>query len=192
MRKTNKNAVLVFVLLLLVAVSAMMVASTYAKYTAEVTGTGNVKVAKWAFQSENSSQDITIALDGTVDPTTLVAQRIAPGTKGTFNIELSNKQSEVGVDFTIEFTGTENVPSNLVFKQGTTTIDPTTGKITGKIAQNGTLTVPVSWEWPYYTDATNDGEDTSDGVAAKTMNINMKITGVQTQPGAAITTGINQ
>ena len=31
MRKTNKNAVLVFVLLLLVAVSAMMVASTYAK-----------------------------------------------------------------------------------------------------------------------------------------------------------------
>ncbi len=192
MRKTNKNAVLVLVLLLLVAVSAMMVASTYAKYTAEVTGTGNAKVAKWAFQSENSSQDITITLDGTVDASTLVAQRIAPGTSGSFDIELSNKQSEVGVDFTIEFTGTENVPSNLVFKQGTTTINPTNGTITGKIAQNGTLTVPVSWEWPYYTDATNDEEDTSDGVAAKTMNINMKITGVQTQPGAAITTGINQ
>ena len=34
------------------------------------------------------------------------------------------------------------------------------------------------------------GSDTADGIAAKTMTITTAITGVQTQPGAAITTGI--
>jgi len=192
MKKTNKSGVLLLVLLVLVAVSAMYVASTYAKYTAEVTGSGTTTVAKWAFDTENATQDISIVLNGTVDASTLIADRIAQGTSGNFAIELSNKQSEVGVEFTIEFTGTENVPSNLVFKQNGNVVDPTNGDtITGKIAQNGTLSVPLTWEWPYYTSATDDGEDTTDGKAGKQMTLNVKITGVQTQPGAAITTGIN-
>ena len=88
MRKTNKNAVLVFVLLLLVAVSAMMVASTYAKYTSTVTGTGSATVAKWAFTDDNTNTDLTIKLDETYDASTLVAERIAPGTSGEFMIEI--------------------------------------------------------------------------------------------------------
>ena len=186
MKKTNKSAVIVFVLLLLVAVTAMMVASTYAKYTAEVTGTGSVTVAKWAFASENQNPNFTVNIDlpATVHTSTLVDGKIAPGTSGSFDIELSNLQSEVGVDFTIAFTGTSNVPKNLVFKQGTTVIDPTNGTITGHIARGEESKVPLTWEWAYYTNATDDGEDTTDGVAANEMTITAVITGVQTQPSA--------
>ena len=95
MRKTNKNAVLVFVLLLLVAVSAMMVASTYAKYTAEVTGSGTATVAKWAFGTENANKNnsLTVALEPTVDTTKINNRKISTGKVGKFEIQLTNKDS---------------------------------------------------------------------------------------------------
>ena len=188
----KKKSLMLIALLIMVGLTSGYVASTYAKYTGEVTGSGSVKVAKWAFESDNESVNFDINLDETYDPSTLVEERIAPGTSGSFDIELSNANSEVGVDFTIAFTNTENVPSNLVFKQGSTVIDPTNGTVTGHIAAGETLTVPLTWEWAYYTSAADDTEDKTDGVAAKTMTVTATITGVQTTPSTtAITTGIN-
>ena len=175
MRKTNKNAVLVFVLLLLVAVSAMMVASTYAKYTAEVSGSGKATVAKWAFKSDNETVTINVDFSETYDETTLKANRIAPGTSGTFDLVLSNANSEVGVDYTVSL-GTVSYPKNLVLNNGNATI-------TGTIPVGGSATVKVPWEWAYYVDAAEDAEDTTDGEATSLeLTVPVTITGVQVQP----------
>lgn len=190
--KKRKKRIGLIVLLLLFGLTAGYVANTYAKYTAQVSGSGTATVAKWAFDTDNANTNFTINLDGTVDASTLAADRIAPGTSGSFDIALKNTNSEVGVEFTISFSNAQNVPSNLVFTSGSSTItDITTQTISGKIAAGESLTVPITWEWPYSTSTADDAEDTTDGKNAGTMTVNTTITGTQVQPGAAITTGLN-
>lgn len=191
MNKKKKKKILVIALLIVFGLTAGYVANTYAKYTAQINGQGAVKVAKWAFAEDNQNVDFVIDLDGTIDASTLIADRIAPGTSGSFDIELSNEHSEVGVAFAISFSNIQNAPSNLVFKSGSTVIDPTTQNLTGKIAAGDTLTIKIDWEWPYYTSASDDVEDTADGVSAKNMTVNTNITGTQVEPGSAITTGLD-
>ena len=199
MEKKKKNAVLLLVLLLLVAISASYIAGTYAKYTSEIKdNNGTATVAKWAFTTDNTTQTLTINLAGTYDPTTLVANKIAPGTQGSFNIALSNENSEVGVDFTIKINSITDKPTNLKFYKDssyTTELTPGTSTITGQLVagEDSFTGVPIYWKWAYETTeiATNDPIDTTDGEAAKTLTIGVDITGVQTQPGAAITSHID-
>lgn len=196
----NKKTLLVLVLLLLVGITSGYVASTYAKYTSKIeNNNGTATVAKWAFTTDNSAQTLTVNLDNTPDPSTLVAGKIAPGTSGSFNIALSNATTETGVDWTISLKNVTNKPTNLKFYKDsshTTEITPGTGTITGQLAaQDSTgLSVPIYWAWAYETTAiaTNDPIDTSDGEAANSLTIGVDITGVQTQPSAtAITSHIN-
>ena len=195
----NKKSFMIIVLLLLVGLTTGYVASTYAKYTGEVTGSGTATVAKWAFETDNATQTIEIELDPTVDASTLVDGKIAPGTSGSFNIELVNTNSEVGVDFTIMLDSITNKPTNLKFYKDstyTTELTPGTTTITGQlVAEESTpLDVPIYWRWEYETTATstNDPLDTADGEAARTLTIGVTITGVQTAPSAtAITSHVN-
>ena len=196
----NKKTLLVLVLLLLVGITSGYVASTYAKYTSKLeNNNGTATVAKWAFTTDNSVQTLTVNLDNTPDPSTLVAGKIAPGTSGSFNIALSNATTETGVDWTISLKNVTNKPTNLKFYKDsshTTEITPGTGTITGQLAaQDSTaLQVPIYWAWEYETNAiaTNDPIDTTDGEAANSLTIGVDITGVQTQPSAtAITSHIN-
>ena len=116
MEKKKKNAILLLVLLLLVAISASYIAGTYAKYTSEIkNNNGTATVAKWAFDTDNTAQTLTINLAETYDESTLVDGKIAPGTQGSFNIALSNENSEVGVDFTIKINSITDKPTNLKF-----------------------------------------------------------------------------
>ena len=196
--KGNKKSLLVVALLLLVGVTSAYVAYSYAKYTSTITGNqGTVTVAKWAFATDNTAQTFTIALDPTVDATTLVANKIAPGTTGSFNVELKNTNTEVGVDFTIDFAAVTGIPTNLKFYKNsarTTEIVLGTNSLTGQIVPGGTITVPVYWGWAYETDAvaTNDPLDTADGEAARTLTVSATITGTQVAPSATgITTHVN-
>ena len=195
----NKKSLMIIVLLLLVGLTCGYVASTYAKYTSTITGSGTATVAKWAFSTDNATQNITIALNPTVDATTLVNDRIAPGTSGSFNIALVNTNSEVGVDFTITLDSITDKPANLKFYKDSsynTELTPGTTTITGQlVAEDSTgVTVPIYWRWEYETNpaSTNDPIDTSAGIAADTLTIGVTITGVQTQPSAtAITSHVN-
>ena len=204
MQKKNKNAIILMALLTLVAVTAMYVASTYAKYTSEITGNnGTATVAKWAFSTDNATRTLTINLAETYDSTTLVANKIAPGTAGSFNVALVNTNSEVGVDWTIKLNSITNKPTNLKFYKDssyTTELTPGTSTITGQLtAGNSTgLSVPIYWKWVYETGTTphtaegEDPADTADGIAAKELTIGVDITGVQTAPSTtAITSHIN-
>ena len=187
-KNMGKKKYFVIALLIAVGVSIRYVAGTYAKYTSTITGSGTATVAKWAFTDDNSSTALTFNLTTTVDQTSLINGKIAPGTEGNFQFTLSNATSDVGVEFTVSFAGATNVPSNLVLKYNNTSFDPTSATITGTIARGESITIPIAWEWPYYTNTTDDGEDTDDGVAAATMTLSASITGVQTNPTQAITT----
>lgn len=186
--KKNITMYLSIVLLLLVGVSIRYVAGTYAKYTSTINGSGTISVAKWAFTTDNSSTAINLNLSPAADPTSLVNGKIAPGTSGSFNLVLSNATSEVGVEFTVTFTGVTGKPQNLVLTYGGNSFNPSTGSITGTIAQGETITLPIGFSWPYYTDATEDGEDTNDGITAADMVLTAQIVGSQTNPTATVTT----
>lgn len=200
MEKKKRNSVLLLVLLLLVAISASYIAGTYAKYTSEIKdNNGTATVAKWAFASDNDTQSLTIDLAKTYDPTTLVENKIAPGTEGSFVIALSNENSEVGVDFTVKLNSITNKPTNLKFYKDSsysTELTPGTSEITGQLVagEKSFDGVKIYWKWAYETDAiaTNDPIDTGDGEAANTLTIGVDITGVQTEPSTtAITSHID-
>ncbi len=190
--KNNKKSLTIVVLLLLVALTSGYVASTYAKYTETLAdATATAQVAKWDFKKGTNNGNLVISLPATIDASRLTANMIAPGTGGSFNLDLDNSGSDVGVEFEITFTDLANVPSNLVFKQDSTTLAISGSKITGYIPAKGTLSIPLAWEWPYETSgtlATEDGEDLADGKAAEEMSITASIKGTQVNPaGAAIT-----
>jgi len=202
MKKTNKSSIVLLVLLVAVAVTALFVASTYAKYTAEVTGNGTVTVAKWNFKTDNNNPTVTVNITPTADASTLVSGKIAPGTEGSFAVTLKNT-SETGADFKVKLgTITGTVPTNLKFyKDADYTTELTADSaITGQIKANDStgLEVKVYWKWVYETGAVTNGiaagdaDDTAAGETPATLTVPLIITGVQTQPSAtAITTHID-
>ncbi len=169
-----------------------LAAGVFAKYISEVSGTGTAKVAKWAFVSDNASTELDCDLTGNYIDGTLAddgngGKVIAPGTQGVCKLELSNKNSEVAVDYVITLSGI-SAPQNMVFSQtdgGTTTTFAAGDTIEGHLAIGETKTVNIDWNWAYSTDQTNDGEDTADGMKAddaRNMNVTFTVTGTQTKP----------
>lgn len=60
---------------------------TYSKYTNVVSGDGETQVAKWSFKVNSATEEFaTIKLAETYDKETLTNGKIAPGTKGSFDI----------------------------------------------------------------------------------------------------------
>lgn len=195
MNNSRKKAVIVLAILIMIAVTLSLVASTYARYTATVSRNGTVTVAKWAFSSDNSgSTTMNINFADTYHPSTLVANKIAPGTNGSFEISLSNANSEVGVEYTVSLGTVTNAPTNIKFYSDATysTEITATTPITGKMKANETTaqSVKIYWAWPYQTGAmtgtvaAGDAADTADGIAAKNLTVPVTITGVQVQPSA--------
>ena len=190
--KNKKMSLTIVVLLLVVGVTAGYVASTYAKYTSDLgTKNGTATVAKWAFTSENQSKTLQINLDETYDENTLVANRIAPGTAGSFSITLSNEQSEVGVDYVLDIGTATNVPTNLKFySDNTYTTEITnTKRVTGTLAPGATgENVTIYWKWEYETtngDAADNTAGTNAASGNAAMTVPITITGTQAQPTQA-------
>ena len=190
-RRTRTTLVVAFVVMGVAVLG--LTAAVYAKYIASIQGkSASAEVAKWAFKEENESKTLTCDLSQNYNTDTLVDGKIAPGTKGTCNIELSNTKSDVGVNYTITVKEVSG-PQNLVFKNKSTQL-AVGSTITGKLkAGEETKTVAISWEWPYYTDDTDDAEDTIDGRTAAgsattgtdEMKVTFDVTGVQTKPSKA-------
>ncbi len=190
----KRKSLIIAVLLLLVGVSTAYVAGTYAKYTGEVSGDATVTVAKWNFEDDNALTTINVDLAENYEKTILADGKIAPGTSGSFAIDLKNT-SEVAVAWNLSVGSATNKPTNLKFyKDAAHTVELTPGEttITGKLAQGDStgLTVNVYWTWPYETGAVNnnvaagDGVDTDDGKDAKTLTVPVTIKGVQIAPVA--------
>ena len=190
MSKKKKTLIAVFAILAITVVGLSV--GVIAKYVATLTSsTGSARVAKWAFESDNSSAALVcdITDKANINTDTLVADRIAPGTTGTCEIELSNENSEVGVTFTITASSVTGKPTNLTLNY----VDSGDSANTGTLAQNTAITgtmvpgetgrkITVNWAWPYNNTDANNLIDSADGVAAGQMGITFNVSGEQIQP----------
>lgn len=201
MKKTSKS--LLFALMIGITLLSCAVGGTYAKYTEKVEKSASASVAKWAFADDNTTQNkYKFAVSETYDASTLVNGKIAPGTKGTFEINLVNTNTDTAVGFEILFANMANKPTNFHLYRttdGSTKGDEVnldgTGKVTGKLAAKDAtgLTAKFIWEWAYETAevAANDVVDTTDGKAAHELTMSVTITGTQIAPGAAVTSALD-
>ena len=114
---TKKKKVLITLALLAIILLAFIGGQAYAKYVSEVRGEGVAQVATWNFKVNGQSEQVEeINLASTCNNETLVNNKIAPGTSGSFDIKVDATGSEVGINYNIAFTEEESKPQNLKFK----------------------------------------------------------------------------
>ena len=191
-KKTKKrNIILAAVLLGVTATVGTIGVTTFAKYRTQLSDVkAQITVAKWSFASDNSSTNFTIDLAKTYTASTLVSNRIAPGTSGKLDFDLSNKNTEVGTTYSIKLTNT-NAPTNIQFYEDVDCTTPLTNStLTGHMDPGATTTATIYWKWAYETGtvtdgvATGDSNDTTNGEAGSQMTVTATITGVQEAPTA--------
>lgn len=70
---------------------------SYSKYVSEVRGEGMAEVATWSFKVNGQKEQVqTIELGSTCNNETLVNNKIAPGTSGSFNIIVDRNRLRCG------------------------------------------------------------------------------------------------
>lgn len=193
---TSKKKALIVLVVVLVALIAFIGGQAYAKYVSEVRGNGIAEVATWSFKVNGQNEQVEeINLASTCNNETLVNNKIAPGTTGSFNIIVDATDSDVGIDYNITFTEEENKPENLKFfynGQEYNSIKDIEEDLSGTIDSNDekgkSRTLNIKWEWLYETGNTeeeikaNDLIDTKDGTNIENYTFNVIVTGTQVEP----------
>ena len=173
---TKKQRALRVCLVVALVLLIFLVGYTFAKYYSEIKGGGKGSIAKWSFVANNSKDTIqTISLVDSANEVSLVEGKIAPGTKGSFDIVIDATGSEVGVDYKVNVAEETNLPTNLLYN---VTMDGETSQTYSSLKElaqdklegnldtiNGefTKTITVNWEWPYET---LNGDSVAEGDAA--------------------------
>ena len=194
---TKKRKVLIVLTILAVILLAFLGGQAYAKYVSEVRGEGVAEVATWNFKVNGQSEQVEeIKLASTCNNETLVDNKIAPGTRGSFDIIVDATGSEVGINYNITFTEEENKPQNLKFTYDDVeynSIEELESNLSGTIdanAENKTRTLNIKWEWPYEIGESpeeiesNDLVDTQDAQRISNYTFNVIVTGTQIEPQA--------
>lgn len=84
---SKKKKVILSIAILSCIILAFIGGQSYSKYVSEVKGEGMAEVATWSFQVNGQKEQVqTIELGSTCNNETLVNNKIAPGTSGSFNI----------------------------------------------------------------------------------------------------------
>lgn len=203
--KSNKQKAGIMALAALVAVGSYFIAGTYAKYTSEIAGSSTATVAKWKWtigesvidSAEDATNGYTFNLFNTIKDsdltsaeTDVAAGKIAPGTSGSFDIDITNN-SEVNATYAIAFTETNasNVP--IEYSSDGTTWVSSVGSLNvtaTNIAMNASATTKkVYWRWAYtdaqstnYTSSQTDVTDTALGFNANTSAATVQVTATVT------------
>ena len=202
-QNNTKPIVVLLALLLVTAIAFSMYA--YAKYKTTLTGNGTATVAKWSFKVNGQTQTIPdIDLATTMKKVNNVAEnKLAPGTEGSFDLNLDATGSEVAIDYNIKLTVTEK-PSNLRFytdSSYTKEIASTDGvmNVSGVMSLEEIKTIQtktIYWKWAYQTGTAandivaNDKIDTADSKKSVTMTIT--VTGTQRNPSQGEVTAIDE
>ena len=154
--KKNKMMRIASVLLVAVLLSTCTISGTFAKYASTASQTATASVATWDIdfdgdndESKDFAFDLFATIVDTVDGNTdseVATGKIAPGTKGSFDIVLKNS-SEVDAKFKVAFKNNlDGVPLTFTYKIDTETYTTDTFV---NIDMNATKTVTVSWEWAF-------------------------------------------
>lgn len=189
MNKSNFVARLSVLTIALTLVTTSLIGGTLAKYTTEVTGTGSATVAKWSFKATSGGKTITtVNLGETADTAYLAKERIAPGSKGSFNIEIDATGTETSLEYVISLGNAKNSISNVQFCEDETctkSITIPSANFTEVVKKtidannsNKKVTETIYWKW----NTTSDEEDTKLGenTSLQAMIFDIKVTGTQT------------
>ena len=190
----KKTALLVICVILAITLS-FMIGKTFAKYVSEVKGAGTAEIANWVFKV-NGKEDVVqnVNLLSTYHNETLINNKVAPGTSGSFNIVVDATGSEVGVDYAIEFLNESQKPQNLIFiyeDKPYTTIQDLEKDLSGTINandENKIRTVTINWEWQYETGENaneidqNDIIDTNNAKQLENYTFDIHVKGTQVMP----------
>ena len=192
---TNKKKILIILAIISAIIVSFIGGQSFAKYISEVKGHGVAEVASWSFKvNGQEEQTQTIQLTSTYDNKTLVNNKIAPGTKGSFNIIIDAKGSDVGIDYTVKIANEQNKPNNLKFIYEDVeynTITELEKVLSGTINaddKNKERTLTINWIWQYETGnnatqiAENDAIDTNDGRTITDYTFDVIVSGVQVMP----------
>ena len=188
MKKKNYNWIKIFaILLLLVMLVLMLIVGTYAKYTTEVEGSDSSVVAKWAWQINDadvsqSNTEFSFNLFDTIkdtdgnNETDVKSTKIAPGTKGEFEIKVENL-SEVNAYYNLTLNETKGqdvsnakIEYSIIGTDEATdwTTNINTFNLTDTVLEmeTGSKTITVYWRWAYSPSVAQDNTDTTVGFAA--------------------------
>lgn len=190
----KKTKIVLIVIVIAVILVSFIGGQAYAKYMSKVTGNGVGEIAQWRFKvNENEEKMQTISLNSTIYNFTLANGRIAPGTAGSFEINIDGSGSGVAIFYTVNFQNETEKPKNLKFKydgKEFESIELLNHWIVGTIhgdtdAQQRSFT--IEWEWPYETGNTleeiaeNDERDTIDAKNISDYRFDVVVTGTQVQ-----------
>lgn len=192
---SKKKKIILIIAVLSCIIVSFIGGQSYSKYVSEVRGDGMAEVATWSFKVNGQKEEVqTIQLASTCNNETLINNKIAPGTRGSFNILVDGTGSEVGIDYNIQFTNETTKPSNLKFTYNDKQYNSITElekDLSGTInanEENKTRTLKINWEWPYETGsneneiANNDKIDTQNAQNIATYSFNVIVSGTQVAP----------
>lgn len=158
--KKNKTMSLIAIALLIAMIALILVSGTYAKYTSSTTGTATARVAKWSitfggnditasntftfnlFDTINDTKDGSTETDVTSAGSDKV---IAPGTTGSFEVQLTNA-SEVSAECSVDYTVVNNNNIPIEFSTDGTNWSTTLADVAAtNIAAGTPTTVKIQW-----------------------------------------------
>ena len=193
----RKKKIVATLLIVLAIIISFIGGNTYSKYVTEVRGNGVAQVATWDFKVNGQKEQVqTINLGSTYDKSTLVDGKIAPGTKGGFQINVDGTGSDVGINYNIKFSSESAKPNNLKFYYQGEEYDSILelGDIlSGTINaddKDKQISITIEWEWKYETGnneneiAVNDKIDTQNAMEISNYTFNVNVSGTQVLPQA--------
>ncbi len=189
---SNKRKILIAVIILLILVVCFLVGRAYAKSASQIKGSGNAQIAKWDFKVNGETTQVkAVTLKDTNNKETLTEGKIAPGTKGFFEIIVDTTDSQVDIDYEIKFENETTKPSNLIFKCGeveSSSIKNLESMLKGRIKKDDEEKIKIfaiEWEWKYQTGSEpqviqkNDELDTKEGLQLTNYAFDIIVTGTQ-------------
>lgn len=190
--KTKTRKIIAISAMILLVIIVQMIGTTYARYLTSEKGSGSANIAKWGFEivKDAGYTKKTVSLTNEKEKLSLKTGKIAPGTSGMIELVVDAKNSEVGVDYQINFLNELNKPTNLKFIYNGIDYD-SLSKITavhGTIEPSSvarTKTIKILWEWPYRTGNTeeeklkNDEIDTQDAKKIDEYKFDIEVIGTQ-------------
>ena len=199
---SKKKKVVAVAAILSAVIISFLGGQTFSKYVTEIKGSGSAEVAAWSFKVYgDNEQTQTVRLASTVNDQTLVNNKIAPGTKGSFVIKVDGRGSDVGIKYNFKLQNETQKPSNLLFTYSGITfrnlselLEAAGGTIDANADENAKVKqVVINWQWPYQTQTTsseeelaeNDREDTQDAMNISNYSFDIVVTGTQVVPSTS-------
>lgn len=194
----KKNTMMRVASALLVAVlmTTCAISGTFAKYISTGTGFDTARVAEWDIKLEGEEMANTFTFDlfntvkdsnGTDNETDVEIGQgetiIAPGTSGSFEINLKN-DSEVNAKYAVAYTVTNanNIPVEFSVDGGTTWNKnlAALNATDVALAMGASADVTVEWRWVYFVDEATDTTDTTLGLGGSaTIRVDATVTVTQ-------------